>query len=50
MVERLAANYQELEKAVADRVQLSRTVLHRWQTETRIIMRELSRMADGLAA
>jgi hypothetical protein len=44
MVERLAANYHELEKAVVDRVQLSRATLRDWQRETRSLMRELSRM------
>ncbi|MBC8126042.1 MAG: fatty acid desaturase, partial [Gloeobacteraceae cyanobacterium ES-bin-144] len=50
LVERLAANYHELEKAVADRVQLSREVLRDWQNETRSIMRELRRMASSLPA
>ena len=45
MVEQLSANYHELEKAVADRVQVSREVLRDWQSETRGIMRELSRMS-----
>lgn len=43
LVERLSANYHELEKSVADRVQLSREVLNGWQTETRNLMRELQR-------
>jgi stearoyl-CoA desaturase (delta-9 desaturase) len=42
-VERLAANYHELEKAMADRVQLSREALNRWQSETRLLMRQLTR-------
>ena len=46
VVEKLAANYHELEKSVADRVQLSREVLNRWQTETRQLMRELSRVSS----
>jgi stearoyl-CoA desaturase (delta-9 desaturase) len=44
MLERLAANYHELEKVVVDRVQLSRATLRDWQRETRRQMRELSRM------
>jgi len=50
MVERLSANYHELEKAMADRVHLSREVLHRWQVETRLMMRELSRITEFLPA
>jgi stearoyl-CoA desaturase (delta-9 desaturase) len=49
MVERLTANYHELENAVANRVQLSRKALRAWQNETRGTMRELSRMVAGLA-
>ena len=41
IVEKLSANYHELEKAVADRVQLSREVMKGWQNETRSLMREL---------
>jgi stearoyl-CoA desaturase (delta-9 desaturase) len=41
LVEKLTANYHELEKSVADRVQLSREVLNGWQDETRSLMREL---------
>ena len=44
MVERLTANYHELETAVTDRVQLSRAALRAWQHETRRMMRDLSRM------
>jgi stearoyl-CoA desaturase (delta-9 desaturase) len=43
MVERLTANYHELEKAVAERVQLSREALRDWQDETRGMMREIRR-------
>jgi stearoyl-CoA desaturase (delta-9 desaturase) len=50
MVERMTANYHELEKAVADRVQLSREVLNHWQQETRSTMREISRMMSALPA
>jgi predicted nucleic acid-binding Zn-ribbon protein len=45
MTERLAANYHELEKAVSDRVQLSREVLNHWQSETRQLMREIQRFS-----
>jgi stearoyl-CoA desaturase (delta-9 desaturase) len=48
--ERLAANYHELEKAVADRVELSRKMLRDWQTETREMMRELRVMVATVAA
>jgi hypothetical protein len=41
--ERICANYHELEKAVAERVQLSRDALQAWQDETRAMMREFSR-------
>jgi stearoyl-CoA desaturase (delta-9 desaturase) len=50
MVERLAANYHELEKAVAERVQLSREKLNHWQDETRTMMREIRRMAEAVPA
>lgn len=43
ITERLSANYQELERAVADRVQLSREVLNRWHAETQQLVRQLSR-------
>ncbi len=46
MIERLTANYHELEKAVAERVELSRGVLRHWQSETRHIVREIRRMAS----
>jgi stearoyl-CoA desaturase (delta-9 desaturase) len=44
IVEKLAVNYHELEKAVSDRVHVSREALREWQDETRGMMRELSRM------
>jgi len=44
MVERLTANYHELEKAVADRVEISRQALRAWRNETREAVRQLSRM------
>jgi len=50
MVERLAANYHELEKSVAERVQVSRESLQEWQSETRRTMREISRMVSALPA
>ncbi|MCU0751627.1 MAG: acyl-CoA desaturase, partial [Akkermansiaceae bacterium] len=50
MIERMTANYHELEKAVADRVHLSREVLNRWQDETRATMREITRMVSALPA
>ena len=53
MVERLSANYHELEKSVADRVRVSREVLQEWQEwqdETRRIMREIRRMTSALPA
>jgi stearoyl-CoA desaturase (delta-9 desaturase) len=48
IAERLAANYHELEKAVADRVQLSREALNHWQDETRAMMREIRRMVEAV--
>jgi stearoyl-CoA desaturase (delta-9 desaturase) len=47
LVEKLSANYHELEKAVNDRIQLSRDVLNAWQDETRSLMRELRRLPVG---
>jgi stearoyl-CoA desaturase (delta-9 desaturase) len=47
LVEKLSANYHELEKAVNDRIQLSRDVLNAWQDETRSLMRELRRIPVG---
>jgi stearoyl-CoA desaturase (Delta-9 desaturase) len=44
ITERLSANYHELEKAVADRVQLSKEVLDSWQDETRALVRQLGRI------
>jgi stearoyl-CoA desaturase (Delta-9 desaturase) len=43
MVERLTANYHQLEKSIADSVQLSREALRDWQIETRAMMRDLKR-------
>ncbi|MBK1884073.1 fatty acid desaturase [Luteolibacter pohnpeiensis] len=44
VIEKLSSNYHELEKAVADRVQLSREKMNDWQTETRQLIRELGRI------
>ena len=44
VTERLAANYHELEKAVAERVEVSRQALREWRNETREAVRQLSRM------
>jgi stearoyl-CoA desaturase (delta-9 desaturase) len=43
--EKLAANYHELEQAVADRVQVSRDALQNWQDETRALMQQISQLA-----
>jgi stearoyl-CoA desaturase (delta-9 desaturase) len=43
--DKIAANYHELEQALADRVQLSRAALQKWQDETRALMREFSEIA-----
>jgi stearoyl-CoA desaturase (delta-9 desaturase) len=50
IVEKLSANYQELEKAVADRVQLSREAMNEWQNETRSLMNELRRTYASVSA
>ncbi|MEO8616659.1 MAG: fatty acid desaturase [Luteolibacter sp.] len=50
LVEKLSANYHELEKAVSDRVQLSKEKLDHWQDETRSVMREIRRMAAAAVA
>ena len=50
LVEKLSANYHELEKAIADRVQLSREVMNAWQDETRSLMRELRRTYSKVSA
>ncbi len=49
-VERLTANYHELEQAVQDCVHLSRAALREWQRETRRMMRELRRLVAALPA
>ena len=50
VVEKLSANYHELETAVANRVQLSREKLNAWQDETRSLMRELRRTYAAVSA
>jgi hypothetical protein len=45
--ERLSANYHELEKAMADRVDLSRKALRRWSRETREMLDHLSAIRRG---
>jgi stearoyl-CoA desaturase (Delta-9 desaturase) len=50
ITERLAANYHELEKAMADRAELSRKMLRDWQSETRQMMRELRLMLATVTA
>ena len=49
-VERLAANYHELEQAVQDCAELSRSALRGWQRETRRVLRELRRMVAARPA
>ena len=44
LAERLTHNYQELKIAVANQVEISRHVLIRWQSETRQLVRQLSRV------
>ncbi len=50
VVERLAANYHELEASMASRMQLSREKLREWQNETRSMMREMQRIAASQPA
>lgn len=45
--ERLSANYQELEKAMADRVELSRKAIRNWSKETRVMLDHLSQLSSG---
>jgi len=49
-VERMTANYHELEKAVQDCVQISRSKLRAWQNETRRMLRDLRRTVAALPA
>lgn len=50
MFDRLVVNYHELEKAVAERVQVSRHALREWQEETRELMRQLRYLPDEAAS
>jgi stearoyl-CoA desaturase (delta-9 desaturase) len=47
LIERLANNYHELEKAMADRVELSRKALRDWSKETRETLHHLSQIRRG---
>ncbi|MCW1883963.1 fatty acid desaturase [Luteolibacter flavescens] len=49
LIERLSANYHELEKAMADRVELSRKALRGWQKETRELLQNVSQLRRGRA-
>jgi stearoyl-CoA desaturase (delta-9 desaturase) len=49
VIERLSANYHELEKAMADRVDLSRNALRRWSKETREMLHHLAEIRRGRA-
>jgi stearoyl-CoA desaturase (delta-9 desaturase) len=50
LLDRLSGNYHELEKAVNDRVEVSRQKLHEWHKQTREAMRELSVVLRDLSA
>ncbi len=45
--ERLSANYHELEKAMADRVELSRKAIRAWSKETRETLNHLRALSRG---
>jgi stearoyl-CoA desaturase (delta-9 desaturase) len=45
--ERLSANYHELEKAMADRVELSRKAIRKWSKETRVTLDHLIALSRG---
>lgn len=47
LIERLAANYHDLEKAMADRVDLSRQALRNWSRETREVLDHLAAIRRG---
>ena len=47
LIERLAANYHDLEKAMADRVELSRKALRDWSRETRETLNHLAEIRRG---
>jgi stearoyl-CoA desaturase (delta-9 desaturase) len=50
LLDRLSGNYHELEKAVNDRVEVSRQKLREWHKQTREAMRELSVVLRDLSA
>jgi hypothetical protein len=50
LADRLSANYHELEKAMADRVDLSRKALSDWSRETRQTLDHLTRISRGRLA
>jgi stearoyl-CoA desaturase (Delta-9 desaturase) len=50
MFDRLVVNYHELEKAVADKVQISRHALRAWQQETRELMKTLRHLPEPASA
>jgi stearoyl-CoA desaturase (delta-9 desaturase) len=47
LIERLSANYHDLEKAMADRVDLSRNALRNWSRETREMLDHLAAIRRG---
>src|SRR5690606_12932251 len=49
LIERLTANYHEVEKAMADRVELSRKALRRWSRETREMLDHLAEIRRNRA-
>lgn len=50
LIERLATNYHELEKAMTDRVELSRKALRRWSKETRELLASIRQIRGSGAA
>jgi stearoyl-CoA desaturase (delta-9 desaturase) len=50
LLDRLSGNYHELEKAVNDRVEVSKQKLREWHKQTREAMRELSVVLRDLSA
>ena len=47
--ERVSRHYQELEDAVANRMEISRKVLKQWRAETRGLMDQLAEMSQMVA-
>jgi stearoyl-CoA desaturase (Delta-9 desaturase) len=45
LLERMSSNYHELEKAIADRVELSRQSLSKWSKETRQMLDHLGKIS-----